>query len=108
MSGSLSKSANFVADAFRILPAVFYTPEDIVLGQYSFVPYARTGLSAAIQSPAAGQVRGTVAVGATLQGAPGEDQPIGRTLVLRDVPDPVGRLLFVTRLDRVLRMTRRP
>jgi anti-anti-sigma factor len=29
----------------------------------------------------------------------------GRTLVLRDVPAPVGRLLFLTRLDRVLRFS---
>lgn len=29
----------------------------------------------------------------------------GRTLVLRDVSAPVGRLLFLTRLDRVLRLT---
>lgn len=29
----------------------------------------------------------------------------GRTLVLRDVPPPVGRLLFLTRLDRVLRIS---
>jgi anti-anti-sigma factor len=29
----------------------------------------------------------------------------GRTLVLRDVPAPVGRLLFLTRLDRVLRVS---
>jgi anti-anti-sigma factor len=29
----------------------------------------------------------------------------GRTLVLRDVPAPVGRLLFLTRLDRVLRQS---
>lgn len=29
----------------------------------------------------------------------------GRTLVLRDVPAPVGRLLFLTRLDRVLRIS---
>lgn len=28
----------------------------------------------------------------------------GRTLVLRDVTPPVGRLLFLTRLDRVLRL----
>jgi anti-anti-sigma factor len=28
----------------------------------------------------------------------------GRTLVLRDVPPTVGRLLFLTRLDRVLRL----
>lgn len=30
----------------------------------------------------------------------------GRTLVLRDVPPPVGRLLFLTRLDRVLCISR--
>jgi anti-anti-sigma factor len=29
----------------------------------------------------------------------------GRTLVLRDVPPPVGRLLFLTRLDRVLHIS---
>ena len=29
----------------------------------------------------------------------------GRTLVLRDVTPPVGRLLFLTRLDRVLRLS---
>jgi len=29
-----------------------------------------------------------------------------RTLVLRDVPPPVARVLFLTRLDRVLRTTR--
>ena len=28
----------------------------------------------------------------------------GRTLVLRDVPAPVGRMLFLTRLDRVLNL----
>ena len=41
-----------------------------------------------------------------LVGAHRRAQRAGRTLVLRDVPDPVGRLLFVTRLDRVLRTTR--
>lgn len=29
----------------------------------------------------------------------------GRTLVLRDVQPPIGRLLFLTRLDRVLRIS---
>lgn len=29
----------------------------------------------------------------------------GRALVLRDVQPPVGRLLFITRLDRVLRLS---
>ena len=38
-----------------------------------------------------------------LVGAHRRAQRAGRTLVLHHVPDPVGRMLFVTRLDRVLR-----
>jgi anti-anti-sigma factor len=35
-------------------------------------------------------------------------QRAGRTLVLEDVPDPVGRLLLITRLDRILQTRRSP
>jgi anti-anti-sigma factor len=31
---------------------------------------------------------------------------VGRTVVLRDVPPPLARAMFLTRLDRVLRTTR--
>jgi anti-anti-sigma factor len=41
-----------------------------------------------------------------LVGAHRRAQRAGRTLVLADVPAPVGRLLLVTRLDRVLRTRR--
>ncbi len=41
-----------------------------------------------------------------LVGAHRRAQRAGRTLVLADVPDPVGRLLFLTRLDRVLHTRR--
>lgn len=41
-----------------------------------------------------------------LVGAHRRAQRAGRTLVLTDVPDSVGRLLFLTRLDRVLRTRR--
>ena len=51
-----------------------------------------------------------VAIDATglgvLVGAHREAGREGRTLVLQDVPEGVGRLLFVTRLHRVLRTTR--
>jgi anti-anti-sigma factor len=53
---------------------------------------------------------GVVAVDATglgvLVGAHREAGRAGRTLVLLDVPERVGRLLFVTRLHRVLRTSR--
>ncbi|MGB8651377.1 MAG: STAS domain-containing protein [Mycobacteriales bacterium] len=41
-----------------------------------------------------------------LVGAHRRAQRAGRTVVLADVPPPVGRLLFVTRLDKVLRTRR--
>ncbi len=41
-----------------------------------------------------------------LVGAHRRAQRAGRTLVLEDVPDTVSRMLFVTRLDRVLQMRR--
>ena len=37
-----------------------------------------------------------------LVGAHRRAQRAGRTLVLEDVPDPVGRLLLITRLDKIL------
>lgn len=40
-----------------------------------------------------------------LLGAHRRAQRAGRSLVLRSVPDRVGRLLLITRLDRVLRTT---
>lgn len=41
-----------------------------------------------------------------LVGAHRRAQRAGRTLVLTDVPPPVGRILFVTKLDRVLQTRR--
>jgi len=41
-----------------------------------------------------------------LVGAHRRAQRAGRTLVLEDVPDPVGRLLLITRLDRILQTRR--
>ena len=41
-----------------------------------------------------------------LVGAHRRAQRAGRTLVLADVPDPVARMLFLTRLDRVLQTRR--
>ena len=51
MADSLLKSAGigYVTSA-KALAAVAFTPEDIDLGDYAFVPFVRTGLAAAIRS----------------------------------------------------------
>lgn len=93
MNGSLSLSANFVReDAFKLAPAVFYQPENIVLGQYGFVPWVRTGLSAAITQPAGDELRGTVKVSAKLQASDGSlpELPVEKTLTLRGPADIIG------------------
>jgi anti-anti-sigma factor len=73
---------------------------------------ARLALAAAVESGSGDLVIDLAsldAVDATglgvLVGAHRRAGRAGRTLVLRDVPEPVGRLLFLTRLDRVLRLT---
>lgn len=57
-------------------------------------------------------VSGLTALDATglgvLVGGHRRAQRAGRVLVLRDVPTPIARLLFLTRLDKVLRTTRTP
>jgi hypothetical protein len=90
MSFSLSSAKGFVTDALRIAPAVFYEPENVVLGQYAFVPWVRSGLAAAIQSATAAALRGTVSVGVTVQDTTGTTRDVAKTLVLRGPGDVVG------------------
>jgi hypothetical protein len=58
MNGSLKTAANFVAVDLRALGhQVPFVPEQIALGDYTFLPYVRTGLAAALVAPLAGAVR---------------------------------------------------
>lgn len=92
MTGSLAFSKNFVADAFKVGATTFYKPEDIVLGEYTFLPWVRTGLAAAIQSPAGTDLRGVVEVTADLVASDGSQpaQSVKKTLILRGPGDVVG------------------
>lgn len=69
-----------------------YKPEDIVLGEYAFLPWVRTGLAAAIQSPAGADLRGVVVVTADLVASDGSQPaaPVEKTLILRGPGDVVG------------------
>src|SRR5262249_58718061 len=50
---SLSKAKNFVADAFIVAPVTPFVPENIKLGEYTFLPCVRTGMAAAVTGPSA-------------------------------------------------------
>jgi anti-sigma B factor antagonist len=73
---------------------------------------ARLGLADAVQTGSGDLVIDLAALEAVdatglgvLVGAHRRADRAGRTLVLRDVPPPVWRLLFLTRLDRVLHVS---
>ncbi len=68
MSKSLSDLTSHVADALHLLPQVAFEPENIVLGQYTFLPWARGGIGAAVTAPTeAGGIRATIAVAVSVQ-----------------------------------------
>lgn len=58
MSNSLSASKSFVSgDVMRVQPAVAMEPENIRIGEYTFLPWVRSGFAASLAAPADGQVR---------------------------------------------------
>ena len=91
MPGSLKASPNFVETDLRALGLLVpFTPEQIVLGEYTFLPFVRTGLAAALVPPAAGATRATVPVSVSVQDDKGGAQPVSRTVTLRGPGDVVG------------------
>ena len=60
MINSLTLAANFVDDAFLRTLATPFKPEDTRLGEYTFLPWVRTGLCAGLTPPVGGELRATV------------------------------------------------
>jgi hypothetical protein len=89
MSGSLSEAKGYVLDAFRVQPKIAYAPENVVLGNFSFVPWVRSGLSAAVQAPAQDPVRGSVDVSVTIEDNVGHSAVVSNTLFLNGPGDVV-------------------
>jgi hypothetical protein len=90
MSKSLATAAGFVTDALKINPTQFYKPEDIRLGEYTFVSWVRSGLGAIVQNPAAGALRATVRVTFDVEDDKGGTFPVDKTLTIRGPGDVIG------------------
>ena len=91
MSGSLKSFANYRSDALAFVPSKPFVPEDIRLGAYTFMPWARTGLVAGVGAPAAGAARATVDVSVTVQDdAATPSRVVTKSLTLRGPGDVLG------------------
>jgi len=91
---SLSKAKNFVADAFIVAPVTPFVPENIKLGEYTFLPWVRTGLAAAVTGPAAAEAdkppRAKAKIKVTVQGDNGATADVEKEVTLRGPGDVVG------------------
>lgn len=90
MSGFLKDSAVvFETDAFVSAVAVPFTPEDTRLGQYTFLPYVRSGLAARIDGSAGN--RATVTISVQVHDTAGDfEAPVQKKLTLRGPGDVIG------------------
>ena len=91
MINSLTLAANFVDDAFLRTLATPFKPEDTRLGEYTFLPWVRTGLCAGLTPPVGGELRATVEIAVKVQDEGGDvGLPVTKRLVLRGPSDVIG------------------
>jgi hypothetical protein len=85
MKTSLELLAGYVPDAFALSKP--FAPENTRFGVYTFVPWVRSGLSAALEPAAGGALRATVKTSIIVRGEAGESEPAGNMLTLRGPGD---------------------
>jgi hypothetical protein len=87
MSPSLAEAKGYVEDAFAINVSAPFHPENIVLGIYTFLPWVRSGIAAAVQNPSPGAPRAGVTVSLAVQGPGVPDKPVSKSLSVRGPGD---------------------
>jgi hypothetical protein len=79
MTGFLQSLPNYVRDAYRLQPSTPFVPENIVIGQYTFLPWVRGGVGAVVDD-AAGGLRASLQIAVPVQ-APGVPDLLATTTV---------------------------
>jgi hypothetical protein len=91
MSGSLSHAKGFIAaDVFGLSLAPVFQPEKVEIGEYTFLPWVRTGLAAQLAAPNPGDVRATVAASVSVDDDAGGKTDVSKTFTLRGPSDVIG------------------
>jgi len=85
VNDSLSELANYVDDAFVLVPVHPYFPEQTVLGFYTFLPWVRTGIAQAVTAPLSG-IRAGAHVSVAVQGG-GRSVDVSQDLLVRGPGD---------------------
>jgi hypothetical protein len=67
LKGSLTDAPGYLPDALQLSALTPFVPENVVLDEYTFFPWVRTGLASAVEPPAEGTVRGVVHVSVSVQ-----------------------------------------
>ena len=90
MVTSLAQASGYVTDAFKIFAEATFVPEDIGVGEFTFLPWVRNGLAAQLQPPSGNAVRATVTISVNVQDETGNAKPVQKTLTLRGPGDVIG------------------
>ncbi len=91
MKGSITLASGYVENALALAIVKPFVPEKTVFGEYTFLPWVRSGLAAALVPPAGNAIRATVQVSMGVQDDNGTrvDVP-AQTLTLRGPGDVLG------------------
>ena len=91
MKGSLTLAPGYVENAHALALEKPFVPEKTVFGEYTFLPWVRNGLAAALVPPAGDGIRATVQVSMGVQDDAGTRVDVPpQTLTLRGPGDVIG------------------
>ena len=91
LKGSLTRAPGYVDDALQLASLTPFVPENVVIGEYTFLPWVRTGLASALEPPAGDTVRAVVHLSVTVQDDNGVRVEVPpKTLTLRGPGDVIG------------------
>jgi hypothetical protein len=89
VSRSLSDLASFVINAYRLAEPEF-KPENIQLGGYTFLPWVRTGVGAAVTAPPDGHLRAEIVVELPVEADGQQPLTVRQSLQVRGPGDVLG------------------
>ena len=83
-NGSLVSAKGYVGDAFALALATPFVPESTVFGQFTFVPWVRSGLGGAQQAPGDDPLRASVRVRFTVSDDAATFEGVDRTCLPKE------------------------
>lgn len=90
MNNSLASARNYRPDAFLFAPQTPFVPENIKLGDYTFLSWVRSGLAVAVNNPDGAALRASATIHVTVQGDGVAARTVDKSATLRGPGDVIG------------------